>query len=66
VKLGDQLDLAVGLVFPRAEGEHIAAGEEVIELRHNGRGLDEALALLRRSFELVDAHTPRPLVLATY
>lgn len=66
VKLGDQLDLAVGLVFPRSEGEHLAAGDVVIELRHNGRGLEEALALLRRSFELVDAHTPRPLVLATY
>jgi pyrimidine-nucleoside phosphorylase len=65
VKLGDAIDPSVGLVFPRAEGERVERGEVVVDVRHAGRGLEPALALLRKSFELVDAHTPQPLVLAT-
>lgn len=65
VKLGDVIDPAVGLIFPRHEGERLERGDVVIEVRHAGRGLEHALELLRRSFALVDAHTPSPLVLAT-
>jgi pyrimidine-nucleoside phosphorylase len=65
VKLGDTLDLAVGLVFPRAEGERVERGDTLVDVRHAGRGLDEALALLRKSFEVVDSYTPEPLVLAS-
>jgi pyrimidine-nucleoside phosphorylase len=65
VKLGDAIDPSVGLVFPRGEGERLERGEVVVDVRHAGRGLEEALALLRNSFELVDAYTPQPLVFAT-
>ncbi len=65
MKLGDVIDPAVGLVFPRDEGERVERGEVVIEVHHNGRGLERALELLRGAFELVPAHTPSPLVLAT-
>lgn len=64
-KLGDVIDPAVGLVFPRQEGERLERGDVVVEVRHTGRGLENALGLLRGSFELAEAHTPAPLVRAT-
>jgi pyrimidine-nucleoside phosphorylase len=62
-KLGDTIDPSVGLVFIVEEGARVARGDVLIEVHHAGRGLDEALALLARSFEIVDSHVPAPLVL---
>ncbi|MCK6445716.1 MAG: thymidine phosphorylase [Planctomycetes bacterium] len=61
--LGDPIDPAVGLAFPVDDGARVARGDVLVELRHSGRGVDEALRLVERSFEIVDAHTPDPLIL---
>jgi len=65
-KLGDVIDLGVGLEFEVAEGAAVRAGDVLLRVHHEGRGLAEALALVERSFEIVAAHAPAPLVLATW
>ena len=67
VKLGDPIDPTVGLTFPRSEGEAVAAGDALVEVHHaGGRGLEEALAHLRRAVtvEEREPRAPEPLVLA--
>ncbi|MBM3987078.1 MAG: thymidine phosphorylase [Planctomycetes bacterium] len=65
-KLGDAIDHGVGLEFEVPEGAAVRVGDVLLRVHHEGRGLAEALALVERSFELVDAHAPAPLVLATW
>lgn len=65
-QLGDVIDPRVGLVFLREEGERVARGEPLIEIHHADRGLDLARAKLEGSFRIVAAHTPAPLVLASW
>jgi pyrimidine-nucleoside phosphorylase len=65
-KLGDVIDLGVGLEFELSEGAAVRAGDVLLRVHHEGRGLAEALALVERSLEIVDAHAPAPLVLATW
>ncbi|MBI5432949.1 MAG: thymidine phosphorylase [Planctomycetes bacterium] len=61
--LGDAIDPAVGLVFLVDDGKPVARGEPLVEVRHNGRGLDEALRRIEGSFELRAEHRPDPLIL---
>jgi pyrimidine-nucleoside phosphorylase len=65
-KLGDVIDPAVGLVFRVEEGARVCRGDVLVEVHHGGRGLTAALAKLRGAFELVEAHRPTPLVLASW
>jgi pyrimidine-nucleoside phosphorylase len=65
-QLSDTIDPRVGLVFLRSEGERVERGEALIEVHHAERGLAPALAVIQRSFAIVSAHTPAPLVLASW
>ncbi len=64
-QLGQAIDEAVGLVFLRAEGEALAAGDVIAEVHHRGgRGLEPAIALLTEAIEIGAPAEPEPLVLA--
>ena len=65
-KLGDVIDLGVGLEFEVQEGTAVKAGDALLRVHHDGHGLAQAHALVERSYELVDAHRPAPLVLASW
>jgi pyrimidine-nucleoside phosphorylase len=61
-KLGDAIDPAVGLVFVVDDGAHVRRGDELVEIHHAERGLDQARALLLRSFEIGPPRALDPLV----
>jgi pyrimidine-nucleoside phosphorylase len=64
-RLGDAIDPAVGVVCLRETGSRIEAGDDLFLVHHrDGRGLDEARALLSRAAEVGDAAGVAPLVLA--
>lgn len=65
-KLGDVIDHGVGLEFEVQEGEAVRAGDVLVRVHHEGRGLAHALELVESAFEIVDAHQPAPLVLASW
>ena len=74
LRIEDTIDPAVGIVFERAAGEAIRAGELLATVHHRGgRGLAEARALLERAVALVGSVPPAqgvpgsgPLVLARH
>jgi pyrimidine-nucleoside phosphorylase len=67
-QLGDAIDVSVGLVFLVDDGARVSRGDALIEIRHSGRGLEQAHVLLEQSFEITDeaARTRDPLVAATF
>jgi len=62
-RVEDRIDPRVGLVWRVAEGDSVVRGQPLCDVHHATTGLERALALLGRSFELVPRFTPGPLVL---
>ena len=52
-RVEDAIDPTVGLRFLARDGERVARGTPLVEILHQGRGLEPALALLGRAFELL-------------
>jgi thymidine phosphorylase len=65
-KLGDVIDLGVGLEFEVTDGTAVKTGDALLRVHHEGHGLAQAHALIERAYELVEAHRPEPLVLASW
>lgn len=64
VRLGDEIDPAVGLVFPVPEAAAVSSGEVLIEVHHRGgRGLEQALEHLSGAALVGEPFEPAPLVL---
>jgi pyrimidine-nucleoside phosphorylase len=62
-KLGDAIDPAVGVVCLREPGTRVEPGDDLFLVHHrDGRGLDEARALLASAVEIGDAAGVGPLV----
>jgi len=62
--LGDEIDMGVGLVFTKGQGDPVQAGEPVCVIHHRGgEGLGEARALLSAAIEATDSAEVEPLVL---
>ncbi|MEM7305152.1 MAG: thymidine phosphorylase [Planctomycetota bacterium] len=65
LRLGDEIDPAVGVTAQRAAGARVAAGDELFLLHHrDGRGLEAARGYLSRAIEIGPAPELSPLVLA--
>ena len=66
-RVDDAIDPGVGLEVLSPVGTTVSTGDAVLLLHHrNGRGLDEALALLQQAVVVDEvASPPRPLVLST-
>jgi pyrimidine-nucleoside phosphorylase/thymidine phosphorylase len=63
-RLGEEIDPAVGLVFPVPEGAAVSNGEVLVEVHHRGgRGLERARAHLRRAALVGEPFEPAPLIL---
>ncbi|MGE0432185.1 MAG: thymidine phosphorylase [Planctomycetota bacterium] len=64
--VADTIDHGVGLTVLRKKGDRVDAGEPLVRVHHRaGRGLDDALALLRAAIRIGDvapAMSPRDLV----
>jgi pyrimidine-nucleoside phosphorylase len=59
-KVGESVDLGVGLITCVKPGEKVAAGQPLLELHHrDGRGVEAALALCREAIAIGDAPPPR-------
>jgi pyrimidine-nucleoside phosphorylase len=50
----DDIDHAVGLVFRKKRGAKVEAGEPVLEIHHNGNGLDDCVARLEKAIRIGD------------
>jgi pyrimidine-nucleoside phosphorylase len=62
-KLDDVVDPGVGIEVIAGVGTQVQTGEPVLRVHHrDGRGLDDALALLRNAVEIGAAPPRRPLV----
>ena len=62
--LGDEIDMGVGLVFTKRQGDPVEAGEPVCVIHHKGEeGLEEARAQLTAAIEVTDSPEVEPLVL---
>lgn len=60
----DTIDPAVGLKILKKIGDPVAAGEGLVEILHNGRGVESCQKRLARAFVLADQGEPvQPLVL---
>ena len=65
-RLEDEIDPAVGLVFHRAAGDEVAAGEPLVTVHHRGgQGVERALERLAEATTL-EAAEPGALVLARH
>ncbi len=63
---GDAIDHGVGVRLEKKIGEPVAAGEVLARLYHrDGRGLEEARALMGSAYRIGRAAEPPPLVLET-
>ncbi len=63
---GDAIDHGVGVRLEKKIGEPVAAGEVLARLYHrDGRGLEEARALMDSAYRIGRAAEPPPLVLET-
>ncbi len=63
LRIDDDIDPAVGLVWRRAAGTVVKAGETLCEIHHrDGRGLVECQALLTSAVALVPEYAPGSLV----
>ena len=59
-KVGESVDHGVGLVTCAKTGDHVTAGQPLLELHHrDGRGVEAALALCRDAIAIGDAPPPR-------
>jgi pyrimidine-nucleoside phosphorylase len=63
-RLDDVIDPGVGIELQARPGDEVGAGDPVLRVSHRlGRGLDEALGLLRQAIEIGDApYAPPPVV----
>ena len=62
--LGDKIDMGVGLVFTKRQGDPVDAGEPLCAIHHRGGvGLEEARSLLLAAIEVADSPEVEPLVL---
>ena len=67
LRIEDTIDPAVGIVFERAVGEPVKAGELLATVHHRGgRGLEAALARLAEGVEVGEGAGSGPLVLARH
>jgi pyrimidine-nucleoside phosphorylase/thymidine phosphorylase len=63
---GQQIDPGVGITLNVKIGEPVQAGDSLLTVHHrDGRGLEEAVALLRGAVEVADAAAPPALVIET-
>ena len=63
---GDAVDLGVGVVLHAKIGDEVEAGEPLVTVYHNTKGLEEAVRLLEGAFTLSDEPVEAPpLVLET-
>ena len=63
---GERVDPGVGVTLHAKIGEAVAAGDAVATLHHrDGRGLEDARALVQGALRVADAATPAPLILET-
>jgi len=61
---GEDIDRGVGVVLHAKVGDKVAASAPLVSIYHrHGRGLEEAIALLRKAFQLRESGAPLPLVL---
>ena len=60
----DKIDPGVGIEIARRRGEEVAAGEPLVYLVHNDRGIEEAAERVLRAYTL-DASPPEPASGAT-
>ncbi|MCW2277361.1 thymidine phosphorylase [Heliophilum fasciatum] len=60
VKKGDPVDSAVGIVLHKRIGDPVGAGECVVELWHNGRGVTEAQALVKGAYQWATGPVAKP------
>lgn len=66
-KLGDPIDLGVGLRFLFDEGDPVETGDGLVEIHHrDGRGLEHAMKHLLDAIEVGEPFEPQPLVLARF
>ena len=64
LRIDDQIDPAVGLVWRRAAGEAVRAGETLCEIHHrSGHGLARCQSLLTNAVEILPAVAPGRLIL---
>jgi thymidine phosphorylase len=62
--LDDKIDAGVGIEIVAPVGTTVRSGEPVLRVHHrDGRGLEDAVALLRQAIAINDAPEPRPLVI---
>lgn len=54
MKKGDAIDFSVGVVMKVAIGSKVKKGDVLCEVYHNGKGLDDTLALLKKSIFVED------------
>lgn len=59
MKKEDKIDFSVGVVMHVALGSKVKKGDTICEVYHNGKGLVDALALLRRSVHVGNSQ-PQP------
>ncbi len=65
-KKGDAIDLGVGAVLHAKIGDEVGAGEPLVTVYHNARGLEEAVRLLQDAFTFsAEPVEVPPLVLET-
>ena len=60
-KEGDEIDHSVAILLKRRAGDPVQEGEAVAEVYYNKRE-EDALALARGAFEIVQTYEPQPLV----
>jgi pyrimidine-nucleoside phosphorylase len=48
----DDIDHAVGLVFRKKRGAQVESGEPILEIHHNGRGLDDCIARIESAIRI--------------
>jgi thymidine phosphorylase len=64
LRIDDQIDPAVVLVWRRAAGEAVRAGETLCEIHHrSGHGLARCQSLLTNAVEILPAAAPGRLIL---
>ncbi|MHC4261158.1 MAG: thymidine phosphorylase [Planctomycetota bacterium] len=61
-RLEDAVDHGVGLVLLATEGEAVEVGQPLIEIHHDGRGLESAVERIRSTLRFEETWTPAPLI----